>query len=377
MPTRRFASACLSVVAVLIPAVAAAQAAQSAQQNQPPKAPGTPRWTAEFYGGGITESRASGGSPIAAFPQGEVFTTDAGTPSRAHASWRFGDGAVLFNQVAAQFSQIVGRPFATITPLDSVLRGSASKGGMRPAFGVRIGRELSPSLSVEIMVERSDGGLAPSDEMIATLTEANESFKAAFLDLLDTAPVSSLDVTSDVTLPSGAHSQMRIMGAVSKVFARGARWSATGTVGGGMQLRGGTAAEVTVNGRYDFSLFALANFFERDEIVIRFEEPASAALGLLGLSATYDITPTTGLRLGVRAQFVANGATTTVQTKPFITTTNTPGVLPTVTTPALQFSNQTSPQSSLRPSLAGTHTTFTGSGMNRQVVLSLGVVRRF
>lgn len=374
MPTCRFASACLSVLVLLSPATAIAQTDPPAQ---PTKTPGPPRWTAEFYGGGINESRASDGNPIAAFAPGETFLTTAGTPSRAHASWRFGDGTVLFNEVAARFSQITGRSFATITPIDSVLRSSASKGGIRPAFGVRVGREVSPGLTIEFLVERSDGGLAPSDEMTATLNAANESFKAAFLDLIGTAPVTGLNVTSDVTLPSSAHSQMRVMGAISKVLARGARWSATGTVGGGMQLRGGTAAEVTINGRYDFSLFALSNFFERDEIVIRFEEPPSAALGLLGLSATYDITPGTGLRLGVRAQFVANKATTTVQTKPFITTTTTPGVLPTVTTPALQFSNQTTPQSSLRPSLASTLTTFTGSGMNRQVVFTLGLVRRF
>ena len=374
MPICHFASVCLSVVVLLSPAAAVAQSAEPAQS---PKTPGTPRWTAEFYGGGMNESRASGGTPIAQFAPGETFLTTAGTPSRAHASWRFGDGAVLFNEVAARFRQITGRPFTTITPIDSVLRTSASKDGIRPAFGVRVGREISPGLSVEIMVERSDGGLAPSDEMTATITAANESFKAAFLDLIGTAPVTGLDVTSDVTMPSGAHSQMRIMAAVSKVLVRGARWSATGTVGGGMQLRGGTAAEVTMNGRYDFSLFGLSNFFERDEIVIRFEEPPSAALGLLGLSATYDITPSTGLRLGVRAQVVANKATTTVQAKPFISTTTTPGVLPTVTTPALQFSNQTTPQSSLRPSLASTLTTFTGSGMNRQVVFTLGLVRRF
>ena len=375
MLTCRFASVCLSAVAVLIPAAAVAQSAPPAQS---PRAPGAPRWTAEFYGGGVSESRASGGNPIAQFAPGETFLTTAGTTSRAHASWRFGDGAVLLNEVAARFSQIAGRPFARITPLDSVLRGSASTGGVRPTFGVRVGREISPGLSIEIAVEQSDGGLEPSEEMTAAITAASDSFSAAFLELLGTAPATGLQAESTVTLPSSAHSQTRIMGTVSKVIGRGASWSATGAVGAGLQRRGGTAAEVSVNGTYAFSLFGIATFFERDEIVIRFEEPPSAALGLLGLSATYDLTPGTGLRLGVRAQFVANKATTTVQTKPFVTTTaTTPGVLPTVTTPGLQFSNQTSPQSSLRPSLASTLTTFTGSGMNRQVVVTLGLVRRF
>jgi len=100
-------------------------------------------------------------------------------------------------------------------------------------------------------------------------------------------------------------------------------------------------------------------------------------LGLVGLSATYDVTSSTGLRLGVRAHLASNGATTSIQTKPFVTLSGTPATLPTATSPGLQFSNQGAAMSSLTPSMASTVTTFTGSGINRQVIVTLGLVRRF
>lgn len=371
MLRRRATVLLLFTLTALVPVAARAQ---DDATNRPPR---PARWTAELFGGGLTQSRASGGAPIPAFPAGDPFVTDAGTTSRGHASWRFGDGAALFNEVAARFAQIEERPFVMITPLDSVLRGSASSGGLRRTVGLRVGRDLTPTVSFDVIVERSPGDLTPSDEMLAAITAADESFVAAFEDLLGTAPVTGLQVVSAVTPPSNVHSQMRVMGAINTVLARGARWHVAGTLGGGVQLRGGTAAQVVLNGRYEFSLFSSAAFFERDEVVITFEEPASAALGLLGLSATVDLAPGTGLRLGVRANLTANRATTTIQTKPFINTAQTPSTLPTLTTPALQFSNQTTPSSSLQPSLASTRTTFTGSGLNRQIVFTVGLVRRF
>jgi hypothetical protein len=335
------------------------------------------RWTIEIYAGGVQESRSSGGTPIAQLPQGNVFTMESGRPSRAHASWRFGDGALLFNQVAAQFSQITGQTFATITPIDDILRTGISNSGTKGMIGARLGRLLTPTVALELSIERGAGSLTPSDATIAALTAANDSFTAAFQQLLGTAPISGLVVTSGLGLPSGAHTQTRIIGSVSKTLARGSRWSAAGTLGGGVQLRGGTAAQVSMNGNYQFNLFSASPFSERDEIHISFEEPSSVMLGLVGLSATYDVNATTGLRLGARAHLASNRATTSIQTKPFVNVAGTPATLPTATTPGVQFTNQASSVSSLTPSLGSTFTTFTGSGLTRQFIVTLGLVRRF
>lgn len=366
--TRLSARLSLAALALLVPAAA------WAQTSTPPK---PPRWTFEIYSGATQESRGTGGAPVAQRPPGDVFPMDDGGTTRAHASWRFDDGAVLFNEVAARFSQIAGQTFATITPLDSVLRSSTSSPGTRAVFGARLGRDLTPTMAVELSIERSGGGLTPSDETLAALSAANDSFVAAFEQLLPTAPIIGLIVASDFTAPSSAHSQTRIVGSLRKTFARGTRWKADATLGGGFQLRGGEAARVTMNGRYQFSLFGAFPFSERDHVIISFEEPDSALLGLIGLSATYDLTATTGLRLSARAHLVSNGATTSIETKPFVTIAGSPESLSTNTSPGLQFSNQASIVSSLTPSMASTITTFTGSGLSRQVVVTLGLVRRF
>ncbi len=366
--TRLCAQLSLAALTLLAPAAVRAQ-------DSP--APAARRWTLEVYGGGAQESRGSAGESTAQFPAGAGFTMASGGTSRAHASWRFGDGALLFNQVAARFTQVTGQPFAAMTPIDDILRSSPSSSGARGMFGVRLGRYLTPTVALELSIERGRGGLTPSDATMASLTAANNTFTAAFKQLLGTAPISGLVVTSDITAPSSAHSQTRILGTVSKTLVRGARWSAAGTLGGGVQLRGGTAAQVSLIGRYQFNLFGTSAFSERDEVNISYEEPESVLLGLLGLSATYDVTSTTGLRLGVRAHLASNGATTRIQTKPFVTIGGTPATLPTATSPGLQFSNQASAVSSLTPSLASTFTTFTGSGLTRQFIVTLGLVRRF
>lgn len=366
--TRLCAGLPLAALSLLVPV---------AVQAQEPAPSAARRWTLEIYGGAVQESRSTGGTSVAQLPAGNVFTMESGGTSRAHASWRFGDGALLFNQVAAQFSQITGQSFATIVPIDDILRSSTSSSGARAMFGARLGRSLTPTVAVELAIERGSGGLTPSDATIAALTAANDSFTTAFEQLLGTAPISGLVVTSGLGLPSGAHTQTRILGSVSKTLVRRARWSASATLGGGVQLRGGTAAQVTMNGRYQFNLFAVSPFSERDEIRISFEEPESVLLGLVGLSATYDLTPTTGLRLGARAHLSTNGVITSIETRPFVTISGTPATLPTATSPGLQFSNQSGAVSSLTPSMASTFTTFTGSGLARQFIVTLGLVRRF
>lgn len=364
-----------TVVMSLAAVMALSWPAMALAQNPAPAGKG--RWSVELYGGGIIESQSTSGTPIGEFPAGDTFVTDSLRVSRHHPSWRFGDGALLFNQVAAAFGQINGRTFATITPIDDVLRSSGDRSGGRAAFGLRVGRDLTPTVALEILIERSSGGLTASDTARAAIATADASFEAAFRDLLGTAPILGLQVDSDVTLPETSRSQTRILGAVSKVLTARERWSLTATAGAGVQLRGGDPAEVRMNGRYQFSLFGTSPIFERDEVFISFDEKETSVVGLLGLSAIYDLTQATGVRIGVRAHLTGNGATTSIRTAPTVSTGQTPGTLPSLTTPGIQFSNTTSALSSLRPSLASTLTTFTGSGTNRQVVITLGLVRRF
>lgn len=372
LPSRRAslrAAVVAAAVAVLVlPGIARAQQAATS---------GGSRWTIGVYGGALAGSQSSSGTPIAEFPVGGTFTTASGHLSRFHPSWRFGDGALLFNQVAARFSQIDGRPFATIAPLDDVLRSSGSRSGGRAAFGLRLARDLSPTLNVGLIVERNSGGLTADDQGMAAITAANASFEQAFRDLLGSAPVSPLFVESAVVRADASKSHTRLLGTLEKIVAQGKRWSFSVEAGGGLQFHGGKASEVRLNGRYQFSLFSVIPIIERDEVFIVFDEPSTAAVGLIGVAAAWEVSPVSSLRLGVRAHLAGNGATTSVRTVPDVSIGQPPGALPSLTTPGLQFSNQTSPPSSLSPSLASTLTTFTGSGLNRQILVTIGIVRRF
>jgi len=367
-PSRGLAALTMTLV-VLWPLSALAQS---------PTPPTPKQWTFEVYGGGVHETQSSAGSPIGQFPVGAGFLTESGRDSRFHPSWRFGDGALLFNQVAAQFTQITGTPFTTITPIDDVLRASGSRQGARAVFGLRLGRAVTPTTSLELIVERGNGGLTVSDDALTAFTAHNASLNAAFRELLATAPVTGMQVDTTMTTGRSSQSHTRIIGAVSRTVMQGPRWSLAATLGGGVQMHGGDPADVRLNGRYAFSLFGSSGFTERDDVIVRFHEGSSAALGLVGMTLTYDAAPTTGFRLGVRAHLTANSTTTSIVTAPQITTSSpSSAFLPTMTSPSLQFSNQTTPLSTLNPALATTLTTFTGSGLNRQLVFTFGIVQRF
>lgn len=355
-----------ALVATLLPVVASAQT----------PAP-TRRWAVELYGGALTQSQSSTGTPIAEFPVGETFMTESGSPSRLVPSWWFGDGARLFNEVAARFSQINGRTFATITPLDDVLRKSGDRTGGTGLFGVRISRAISSTMSVDVLLERNTGGLTPPDETVAAVTAAAAAFETAFLDLLGTAPVTLLQSNTVLTFPDASASQLRVLAAVTRRLASRDRWSISATAGLGVQQSSGNSGEVRLSGRYQFSLFGSAPMFERDDLLISFSEPKSAVIGLVGLGAGYDLTETLGLRAGLRLDLTQNRANTTVRTSPFNAVGQAPGTLPSLTTPAIQFSSVPGIRSSLHPDSGSTLTTFTGSGVNRQISITLGLFRRF
>lgn len=340
---------------------------------QSPAQTATPKWTFEVYGGGVHEAQSSAGTPIGPFPIGSTFLAEGGGDSRMHSSWRFGDGAVLLNDTATALGQN-----ARITPLDDLLRTSGARTGARAMFGIRLGRTISPRTTLEVMLERGNGGLQASDATRTGLAAANETFKLAFTDLLVTAPVTALEVTSVVRTKRQSQSQTRIMGAVTRTLSQGTRWTVTGTVGAGIQTLGDRADEIIMDGRYAFRLFGVAPFAERDELTITYRDAPSTVVGLLGVGATFAATAETGIRLGVRLHLTENTAATTVSTAPDVTITTAQGIfLPTLSNPAVQFSNQAMPFSSLRPALATTLTTFDGSGLNRQLIITLGIVRRF
>ena len=355
-----------ALIGAAIPGAAYAQAAGGSGS----------RWTLEVYGGASSSAESTSGSAGAAFPAGTPFTTTAGTPSRIHTSWYFGDGTKLLDQVLAQFGAINGTTFTRIVPLDPVLMAAATRRSTGATFGLRVSRHLTSRLAVEANVERSQGSQVFSGAAHSALESSRDSFKAAFEGLLATAPVTALSVASTMTVREGSASQTRLTAAARWTLVSGTRASAYATVGGGVLMNGGDDLQAVFNGSYSFRLFGAFPMSETDRAVITVTGPSSAVLGLVGGGITYDFSSRLGLRADVRVSLSPNSDVTTVSGSPSVGTLTPAGVLPSATTPGIQFSSTTGVPSSLSGA-AATYTTFSGSGMNRHVSFTVGIFRRF
>jgi hypothetical protein len=360
---------------------AAQQPVAPTPQGQKPAAPRPaakvfrPRWTVEVYGGWSGGSTPTGGAAKDAFPAGAPFTTEAGTPSRAHSSWYFGDGARLFNEVAASFTQINGRPLARLVPLDTALHSAALGQESAPLFGARVGRVLTSRLRVEVLFERG-GSVSPTGAFQEAVSRSSDAFRVAFTGLLGTAPVTGLAVTSTAEQPSASNGQVRILGSLTWMVAERGRLGLHVTGGGGVALRTGTQPELRIAGDYQFSLYGTSPMHESDRLVIRLDEPDRAPIGLAGGALTYRLSRRTSVRADVRVLVGANRATTTLQASPAKTASTLPAVLPSVTSPAIQFSTKTSAPSSLSgPALD--LVVFQASGVAARMQGTIGFVMHF
>lgn len=346
----------------------------AAAQAQNAVRPG--KWTIEFYGGGSSSSGSSSGEAMEGFGAGAPFATESGQTSRAVSSWYFGDGSTLLNQVLTQFAALNGTTFPRIVPLDSALLANGGSRGSGAAFGLRIGRALTPKLSFELNVERGLAPLALSDELQAALQTSSDSFKAAFQGLLDTAPVTNLSVSSTLAIPDQTNAQTRIAGALKWTVFSGNKLEAYVTGGGGVIMNSGEDPEAVLNGRYTFRLFGTFLMDETDRVVLTVEQPKNNTMGLVGGGVTYDLSSKTGLRADVRLLVNSTKEVTKLTAAPVVATPTPTQVLPSVTTPGIQFSSNPN----VRSSLSGPNqnlTLFTASGTNRQISFTLGIFKRF
>ncbi len=253
---------------------------------------------------------------------------------------------------------------------------AATRRSTGATFGLRVSRHLTSRLAVEANVERSQGSQVFSGAAHSALESSRDSFKAAFEGLLATAPVTALSVASTMTVREGSASQTRLTAAARWTLVSGTRASAYATVGGGVLMNGGDDLQAVFNGSYSFRLFGAFPMSETDRAVITVTGPSSAVLGLVGGGITYDFSSRLGLRADVRVSLSPNSDVTTVSGSPSVGTLTPAGVLPSATTPGIQFSSTTGVPSSLSGA-AATYTTFSGSGMNRHVSFTVGIFRRF
>ena len=352
---------------VLLPAPAEAQSA--VQQG---------KLTIELYGGGSVASGSSSGTPIAGFPVGTPFTLASGQPSRAVSSWFFGDGALLLNQVLAQFATNAATTFPRIASLDDALRSGGGKQGSGALFGLRVGGAVTEKISLEFGIERGLAKMELSDAFSNALQEASDTFEESFTALLSTAPLTNLSVNSTVTSRDSSSAQTRFSAALKWTVYGGGRLQAYLAGGGGVIINSGDAPQSVLNGRYTFRFFGQFPMDESDRVVVTLDQKKTNPMGLVGAGFTYDLSSSSGLRADVRLLLSSMKDRVTMTTAPGVVAGTPTQVLTTAANinPGLQFSTQ----SGVRSSLSGPNenlTIFTGSGLSKQIAFSLGIFKRF
>jgi hypothetical protein len=373
---------------ILIALSLAGPATASAQSTRPPQEPPAttpakqaanakkdPNWSFEVFGGFGLGANPSGDGTTE-FPAGATFTTEAGLPSRAIPSWYFGDGAVLFNQVRAQFASLFNVNVPQIVTLDPLFAdgGLERQGGA--AFGVRLTRKLTPRYSLEFGLQRHQGKLTVSDSARGAIEASRASFDQALRGLLGTIPQAGLQVSSSADLPDTTTAPQTAITAVLNIALAQKRLAPYLSVGVGWVTNSAETMTVRLRGSYQFRFFDTNPFNETDNVTIRTTDGDSSIIGVFGGGALYELSARQGLRFDVRIHAGTTGIASELDAGPTVVTGSPTLALPSITNPSVQFSNTPSLTTSLSGRMSG-QTVFTGSGLDTRVNLTVGYFIRF
>ena len=336
-------------------------------------------WSIDIHGGTGMGSLPSGGSRESEFPVGATFlmeTEPDRLPSRAVSSWIFGDGAALLNDVINSFRAASGIDFARLVPLDAMLTSRAAARRNAVTAGVRVGRRLTSRFGLEFSVDWAQAPLEFTGEARDAIEATSLSFDQTFTGMFEVAPVSGLSVTSRADFRDASTSQLSVTGAVTVGLGRMGAVAPYAVAGGGMARTSGDAPQVIVGGNYQFQLFGSFPFSETDTVTIRLTERDTRPIGVVGGGVVFELGARHGLKLDVRAHVGSSRAATVVSAAPSVTPRSPDWVLPTNTSPGIQFSTNSGIRSSLGDAMPEL-TTFRGSGLETHLLVTAGYTFRF
>ena len=341
-----------------------------------PKVKKDPKWTFDVFGGGGFGGSTGGES--SEFPAGATFTTESGFPSRAVPSWYFGDGAVLFNQVRAQFASLFNITLPQLVSLDPVFANGALDRTGGATFGVRLARKLTPRYSLEFGLQRSQGKLALSDSGLTAIEASRASFDQAFRGLLGTIPQTGLQVSSTAQIPDAVTApQIALTAVLNIALSPGKRPLAPYvSVGAGRVTNSAETMSLSLRGSYQFRFFDSNPFNETDSVTIRTSDSESSFIGVFGGGAMYELSPRQGLRFDLRIHVGSSGVATELDASPTVLTATPVLALPSTTNPSVQFSNTSALKSSLSGRISD-QTVVAASGMDTRINLTVGYFFRF
>jgi hypothetical protein len=373
---------CVLVVCLAPPAVLASPAAAQTAG----------KWEIEFHGGGMLPTNPTAGTVSLPGP-GQVFTTASPTPlsSRRESSWHFGDGAILFNQVASalaadRVAQFPGR----ITTLDPVLGRSLGERRRGGSIGARVSRVLTPRLSAELTIDYSLAPLQITQANSDAIEATRASFIAAFNGLITFNPARRLtSLTSTAAVESGGSRQLFTSGALIINLRTTGDVIPYATVGASLISTTGRTSSATLTGNYQFFLPAGAPINETDNVTVRDARGDRTVAGILGGGVKYHVSPRWGIRLDARVSLSKNTASTVLDAIPNVAL----GLLPAGrgflnADPTIQWTNNSSDPVTFQgvtavaastltgPALTGLHT-FSGSGVSSHTNITAGIFWRF
>jgi len=316
----------------------------------------------------------TGGTGALPGPGAPCCSIVAGTSSRAISSWYFGDGALLFNQVASGFSSV-----PAIVPLDLALNHSVAQRQPGGSFGGRISYDITPRFAAELSLDYGLGKMEIRSRGRTEIAATSASFANSFNALFGLIGSPSAATSTPVIHSDGR--QVFLTGALNANLLTSGKVIPYVTVGAGLIRDVGGLPSATLVGNYTFSLTPGSDpINETDTLRLHYRASDTRLFGVLGNGIKIYVTPHWGFRLDARAHFSANSVDNLLDATPSRTTAS-PGSAVIAVNPAnktaLVFSNRASTQNSLSGPALANFRTFTSSGTQIQVGLTAGLFWRF
>ena len=363
--TQRYSGiACLVIVAIVSGIVVASAAAQTQ--------PAAPRWQLEGFGGLSLFDLPKDGTATLPPIGASLITSGPTNPTRRVSTWFLGDGAQILNGVNAEF----GIP-ARISPLDAVISTLSLSGTNAPAFGLRLRRIVSDRIAVEFSADMMPGSRELSPELMAAVEQARGGFVSAFNGLLATGPFSNINVSATATTTNNSARDLATTLAAQWMFKSGA-FEPYLALGGGLVHRMGDLPAVTVMGTYRFTIGGTVPINETDVLTLRYDQ-GTAVIGLVGAGVRRTLNDRFGFSVDGRVFLGQQTLTLRLDSTPTVTTGTPAGFIESFTTPAIQFSNNSSTgrTSTLSGEPLNAFKAFTTNGRQTRYIVSAGVFVRF
>ena len=328
------------------------------------------RWEVELDAGGVVSAPASAGSVSLPGPGAALVTSSPIYPAREIPSWLFGDGARLLNDVNAEFG-VAGR----ITPLDPLLR--TPDAGATAIVAIRVRRYTNPRVSLEFSLETTPSAAKVAEDFASGVEATRSTFATAFTGLIGSGPFSNTAIATSAHADAGSYRETAATAAVNMHWRTTHALRPYATAGGGVLFGSGSLPSAQVSADYHFSILGEVPVVESDNVLLRYERPASFVL-VLGGGVAHAFANNWGIKFDARALFGPDRTRILLNATPGTIRGTPGGFIESFTNPAVQFSNDpaTGRRTSLSaPPLDGVEV-YSG-GTRGRVLVTVGVSKRF